>query len=87
MNSIGSRARTAVLIIFQESQRQIQKREGFGFQGVRFTHRADEVARDRSEQNQDSVGKSLSINRHLREAGGAGVSSRCGASFVADASL
>lgn len=51
MNSIGSRARTAVSIYFQESQRQIQKREGYGFQGVRFTHRADEVARDRSEQN------------------------------------
>jgi len=70
-----------------ESQRLIEKRGGFGFHGVRFNHRADDVARDRSEHTQDFVGKSLSINRRSREAGGAGASSCCGVSFAADASL
>ncbi len=57
-----------------EFQCLIEKWERFGFQEVRFNHRADDVARDRSEYNQDSVGKSLSINRRSREAGGAGAS-------------
>ena len=84
MNSIGSRACTAVLVL--PLNHNASQKSGVVL-GVRFKHSADDVARGRPEHKQDSVGRSLSTNHHSREVGGAGVSSCCGASFAADASL
>ena len=85
MNAIGRRVRTAASILSMNPPHRKAGRIWFSDGNV---HRqADDIARDRSEHHQDSIGKFLSINRRSREVGGAGVSSGCDASFAAGASL